>query len=585
MCLACDWAEFIKGEQRRIPKAASGQHVAAPVAPADPASRGGIVFKNGVVHTVVDGAPAAQAVVIEDGVIVYVGDDAGAAGRERENARVVDLDGRMLMPGFVEAHIHPVVGSTIARGVDLQFDTRDETLAALEAYRDEIGEVDLVRGFGWRYTAFPPTGPVKADLDEIWPDIPAVLIAIDGHSAWANSKALEMAGITVDTPEPNPGFSYFQRDAGNEPTGWLVEVAAIFTVIMAIAPYTPEYIQESLIEWMPKASAAGITSVFDAGLILLPEDDGFEIYTELERRGLLPFRLIGSFYHFDPTIDPLPIITGLRDRFSTELVQARVLKVNIDGGDAQRTAAMLSPYSDDPTVNGDTILPVDVIEDIVLRADREGIDLHFHSFGDRGIRVTLDSLARAIAENPARDRRHTMAHLVLVDDDDLPRFAELGVIGQFSAQWSVPDAFWLGVTRERWGAERADRTYRYGTHLRSGATLTLGTDWPAASHYSTYEPLKAIQIALTRQEIGKEASTNPLLPAGERITLEQAIRASTIDAAYQLRLDDKVGTIEVGKRADLIVIDKNLFDLAPAEISSARVVMTVMDGQVRHAQL
>lgn len=160
-----------------------------------------------------------------------------------------------------------------------------------------------------------------------------------------------------------------------------------------------------------------------------------------------------------------------------------------------------------------------------------------------------------------------------------------GVIGQFSAQWSVPDAFWAGVTRERWGAERADKTYRFGTHLRSGAMLTLGTDWPAASHYSTYEPLKAIQIALTRQEIGKEDSTDPLPPAAERISLEEAIRASTIDAAYQLRLDDKVGTIEVGKRADLIVIDKNLFDLAPSEISSARVVMTVMDGRVRHAQV
>jgi hypothetical protein len=543
------------------------------------------VFTNGVVHTVVEGAPAAQAVVIDGGVIVYVGDDAGAGEFERPGMRVVDLQGRMLMPGFVEAHIHPIVGSTITRGVDLQFDTREETLAALVAYRDEIGDVDLVRGFGWRYTAFPTTGPTKEDLDAIWPDLPVVLIAIDGHSAWANSKALELAGVTAATPEPNPGFSYFQRDADNNPTGWLVEVAAIFSVIMAIAPYTPEYIQQSVAEWMPKASAAGITSVFDAGLILLPEDDGFQIYTELERQGRLPFRLIGSFYHFDPSIDPLPIITGLRERFDTDLVQARVLKVNIDGGDAQRTAAMLHPYSDDPAVSGDTILPVDVVEDIVLRADREGIDLHFHSFGDRGIRVTLDALARAIAENPPRDRRHTMAHLVLVDDEDLSRFAELGVIGQFSAQWSVPDAFWAGVTRERWGTERADKTYRFGTHLHSGAMLTLGTDWPAASHYSTYEPLKAIQIALTRQEIGKEDSTDPLPPAAERITLEQAIRASTIDAAHQLRLDDKVGTIEVGKRADLIVIDENLFDLPPSEISSARVVMTVMDGRVRHAEV
>lgn len=584
MCLACEWAAFVKGEQRRLADVDPAvKHRSSAPAPAAPAAlREGIVFKNGVVHTVVAGAAPAQAVVVEGDSIVYVGDDEGVAAFERPGMRVVDLQGRMLLPGFVEAHIHPIVGSTITQGVDLQFDTREESLAALEAYRDEIGEVDIVRGFGWRYTAFPSDGPVKADLDAIWPDIPAVLLAIDGHSGWANSKALELAGITAESPEPNPGFSYFQRDEEGEPTGWLVEVAAIFTVLMAIAPYTPEYIFQSVAEWMPKASAAGITSAFDAGLILVPEDDGFEVYAELERQGLLPFRLIGSFYHFDPSIDPLPIITGLRDRFNTDLIQARVLKVNIDGGDAQRTAAMLAPYSDDPTTSGDTILPVEVVNDIVARADLEGIDLHFHSFGDRGIRVTLDALEKAITENPPRDRRHTMAHLVIVDDADLGRFADLGVIGQFSAQWSVPDAFWKGVTKQRWGDERGDKTYRYGTHLRSGARLTLGTDWPAASHYSTYEPLKAIQIAVTRQEIGKEDSTEPLPPAAERITLDEAIRASTIDAAYQLRLDDKVGTIEVGKRADLIVLDKNLFDLPASQISTARVVMTLMDGQVRH---
>jgi predicted amidohydrolase YtcJ len=578
MCLACDWAEYVKRGDAGI--GGEVRHDASPAPQAD--SSPGFVFTNGVVHTVVDGAEPAQAVVVEGDTIVYVGDDAGAAEFKKPGMRVVDLAGRMLMPGFVEGHIHPIVGSTITRGAHLQYDTREETLAALRAYRDEIGQTDMVRGFGWRYTAFPATGPVKEDLDEIWPDMPVLLYAIDGHSAWANSKALEMAGITADTPDPNPGFSFFQRDeATGEPTGYLVEVAAVFAVLMPIAPYTAEYIQESVTEWMPKASAAGITSVFDAGVILLPEEEGFEIYAELERQGLLPVRLVGSFYHFDPSVDPLPIITGLREHFNTDLIQARVLKVNIDGGDAQRTAAMLEPYSDAPEVSGDTILPVDVINDTVQRADAEGLDLHFHSFGDRGIRVTLDALERAIATNPDRDRRHAMAHLVLVDDSDTPRFSELGVIGQFSAQWAVPDAFWNGVTRQRWGTERGDKTYRFGTLLRSGARLTLGTDWPAASHYSTYEPLKAIQIAVTRQEPGKEGSTEPLPPAGERITLEEAIRASTIDAAYQLRLDDKVGTIEVGKRADLIVLDKNLFELPPEHISSAQVVLTLMDGTVR----
>ncbi|UTT63280.1 amidohydrolase [Microcella humidisoli] len=591
MCLACDWAEYVKKQDAReawITRRPSSDDPARLDGRPDALARASgehIVFRNGVVYTAVAGASIESAVVIDHGEIIYVGDDEGASAFEDSSARVVDLDGRMLLPGFVEAHIHPIVGSTITRGVDLQFDTLDETLAALRSYKDEIGAVDIVRGFGWRYTAFPPTGPVKADLDAIWPDTPVVLFAIDGHSAWANSRALELAGVTRDAPDPNPGFSFFQRDESGEPTGWLVEVAAIFSVLMPIAPYTGEYIVDALADWMPKASAAGITSLFDAGIILIPEEEGFEIYSDFERRGALPFRLVGSFYHFDPAVDPVPIITGLRDRFATELVSARVLKINIDGGDAQRTAAMLEPYSDDPSTSGDTILPIDVLNETVLRADLEGLDLHFHSFGDRGIRVTLDALEKAISANPPRDRRHTMAHLVVVNDADLPRFAELGVIGQFTSQWAVPDAFWNGVTRERWGDERANSTYRFGTHLRTGARLTLGTDWPAASHYSTYEPLKAIQIAVTRQELGREDSTEPLTPADERITLDEALRANTIDAAFQLRLDDTVGTIEVGKRADLIVLDKNLFDLPPAQISSARVVLTLMDGVIRHQEL
>lgn len=543
----------------------------------------GFVFKNGVVYTVVDGAPMAQAVVVDGDEIVYVGDDAGAAAFETQGRRVVDLGGRMLMPGFVEAHVHPLVGAALANGVDLQFDSREETLDALRAYRDANPDLDLVRGFGWRYTNFPTTGPVKEDLDAIWPDIPVILVAIDGHSAWVNSMALELAGVQGDTPDPQPGFSFFQRKPGSdEPSGWLVEVASMFQVVMAVAPYTPEYIEAALEAWLPRAAAAGITTLFDAGIIIIPEEDGFEIYKGFERKGVLPFRVVASFYHFDPSIDPLPEILDLRARYNSDLVQGRVLKINVDGTDAQRTAAFLEPYSDDPTTSGDTILPVDVLDETVARADREGLDMHFHSFGDRAIRVTLDALEKAIAANPPRDRRHTMSHLIVVDDADMARFAQLGVIGQFQPQWATPDPFWAGVTCKRIGKVRGDLTYRIASFLRSGARMTMGTDWPAASHYSTYKPLEAIQIALTRQEIGKEAATKPLAPADEIISLEQAIRSNTIDAAYQLRLDDKVGTIEVGKKADLIVLDRNLFDLKPTEIASVKVVMTLMNGIIRH---
>ncbi|BAM87594.1 putative amidohydrolase 3 precursor [Bradyrhizobium oligotrophicum S58] len=598
MCIACNWTRFrnfldleLAAEpSRRQLLQAGAVFAAASVTPAvvpTPAearagdAKADIVFRNGPVYTVNGGREWARAVAVRQKHIVYVGDDAGVRSFIGPRTRVVDLSGKMLLPGFVEGHIHPVAGAAITRGVDLQFDTRDETLAALTAYRAKSGKVDVVRGFGWRYNAFPTTGPRKEDLDQIWPDTPVILAAIDGHSAWVNSKALEVAKVTKATKDPLPGFSYFQRDpASGEPTGYLVEPPAMFKILNAAAPFTTNYIAESFEGWLPKASAAGITSLFDAGLLVLPDEAGFQLYQNLERKGKLPFRVVGSTYHNNPAIDPLPIIKALRRRFHSELVQASVLKLNIDGGEAQRTAALLVPYSDDPSTAGETLVPPDQFKDIIRRADKDGLNIHIHSYGDRANRLSLDAFEAAIKVNPPRDRRHTLAHVVILAPEDLPRFAKLGVTAQFSTQWSVKDAYWHDVMQPRLGA-RAEQVYRTGSILRHGGNISLGTDWPAAGYYSTYKPLEAIEIATTRRELNKPDQP-PLVPLDERISLEEAIRAATMGPAYQLGLDQKIGSIEVGKLADLIVLEKNLFEVAPHEIHKTKVLMTVMNGQVRH---
>ena len=597
MCLACDWAKYLPAANS-TPGAFSSMRMsrrtmlrAVAVAPVAIASAGtsvhaqaagaDFVFHNGPVYTVDSRNPWARAVAVKGAEIAYVGDDAGAKAFIGPDTRVIDLQGRMLLPGFVEAHIHPALGSTLSRGIDLQLDTAPDILAKLRAHKDDLID-GVIRGFGWRYSAFPPTGPRKQDIDAIWPDTPALLAAIDGHSAWVNSKTLALAGITRDTPDPNPGFSYFARDPNTgEPTGWVVEVPAILQVLAKAMPFTPDYIAESLDEWLPKASAAGITSLFDAGLQIVPDDVGFRYYTDLAKAGALPFRVVGSYYHVNPEVDPVPIILDLKRRFQSEFVSASVLKLNMDGVDAARTAAMLQPYADKPDISGNTLLTPALVNDIVRRADAEGLDIHVHSIGDRATRLTLDAFEAAMAVNPKRDRRHTIAHCQHVDDADLPRFAKLGVIAEFSAQWAVPDVYWSQVTSVRWGRARADTMYRAGSILRSGARVSFGTDWPAASNYSTYKPLEAIEVAVTRCEIGTKGQT-PLPPQDERITLHEAIYANTMAASYQIRLDHKVGSIEVGKLADLIVLDGNLFDIKPHEIHQAKVILTLMNGQLRH---
>ena len=550
--------------------------VAAPDSSAD------IVFRNGPVYTVDANKPWARAVAVKGKRIVYVGDEAGIQTFIGPQSRVVDLAGKMLLPGFIEGHIHPLVGAALTRGADLQFNTREDILGALKAYRDKVGKADIVRGFGWRYFAFPATGPRKEDLDAIWPDVPVILFAIDAHSAWVNSQALALAGVAKDTKDPLPGFSYFERDpATGEPTGYLVEVPAIVRVNNAVEPFSRDYVAEGLAEWLPQAAAAGITTVFDAGMQVIPDAEGFAIYSDLERKGRLPFRVIGSYYHNNPDIDPVPVIKALRREFQSELVRASVLKLNIDGGDAQYTAALLAPYTDAPKTSGDTLLPPDLFADIIRRADRDGIDIHIHSYGDRGTRLSLDAFEAAIKANPPRNRRHTLAHVILIDPADVARFGELGVIAQFSAQWTVPDQQWRDVTRARFGAARSEALYSMNSILRHGGLASFGTDWPAAGYYSTFRPLDAIEVATTRRELDRPHGP-PLPPIDEAITLDAALKASTMGPAYQLGMEREVGSIEVGKLADLVVLEKNLFEIPPDQIHKTKVAMTVMNGQVRH---
>lgn len=471
-----------------------------------------------------------------------------------------------------------------ARGiacVDLQYDTREKLLELLTAYARTTPASPLVRGFGWRYMAFPQTGPRKQDLDAIWPDRPVFLCAIDIHCAWVNSKALQLAGITKDTPDPLPGFSRFERDPQTgEPTGFLVEPPAMVQVLDASEPFTIDSVAAALGRWLPKASAAGITSVLDAGVIVVPEDDAFRHYIDLENAGKLPFRVVGTHYYNDPKTDPIESITRLRAKYHTELVRASVLKLNIDGGLEPYTAYLLEPYSDKPDTKGVTLLPADRIKQIVRTADREGIDVHCHVIGDGAVRLVLDAIEEAMAANPPRDRRHSLAHLPLVSDSDLTRFAKLGVTAQSSAQWAVLDPAMVDIAEKRLG-KRADHLFRYNSILRAHGRFTLGTDWPAASYYSTYKPLDAIEVALTRQEIGKP-DAQPLSPISERIDLAQALRANTLDAAYQLRLEKNAGSIEVGKFADLAVLQENLFDVPVREIHATPIVMTMMNGGFTH---
>jgi predicted amidohydrolase YtcJ len=545
------------------------------------------VFKNGAVYTIDDKSPQAQAVAIQGKYITYVGTNKEAARYIGKSTKVVDLQGQMLMPGFVESHIHPTT-AIISEGADLQFDSVEEVLAAVKKWADAHPEAIVIRGFGWRYMLFPTTGPTKEVLDKAFPDRPVFLFAIDGHSAWVNSKALKQAGVNAKTPNPVPGFSFYQRDAKTgEPTGWLVEVPAAISVFYKLQPPSNESTIKAFTELLPKFSAVGITSVFDAGMPALDTDVGYATYLDLEKKHMLPVRVVGSYYWNDPTLnDPLAKVINLRDKYHSELVQVKALKVNFDGGDLQHTAVLLKPYADRADFHGEYLLNPKIVGAAILKAQANGIDTHCHCYGDAAVREYLNLVEEARKQYPNSPSRHTIAHALLISDQDVPRFAELNVTMQTSAQWITPDPNTEMevniIGKDVFFAEWA----RMNSVLKAGGRLAFGTDWPAAGYVSSYRPLDAIQVAVTRailKQYGKTQFMPVLPPEEERITVDQALKAYTLGSAYVLDLEKRIGSLEVGKLADIVVLEKDLHKIPPSEISTTKVTLTMMNGNVTYS--
>jgi predicted amidohydrolase YtcJ len=545
------------------------------------------VFKNGAIYTIDSKNPTAQAIAISGKYIIYVGTDEGVAQFVGDKTQVIDLKGQMLLPGFVESHSHPTLALAV-EGADLQFDSMEEVLAAVKKWADAHPDAKVIRGFGWRYSLFPTTGPTKAELDKMFPDRPVFLMAIDVHSGWVNSKTLELAGVNAKTPDPVPGFSFYQRDAKTgEPTGWLVEGPAEQAVLFKLQPPSEDAVISAMTERLPDFSAAGITAVFDAGIVTMPTESAFDAYQKLEKENKLPVRVVGSYYWNNPNLkDPVALLLPLRDKYHSELVQAKTLKVSFDGGESQHTAVMLKPYFDRPGFHGDYLLDPKLVEAAVLKAQQNGVDTHCHCYGDAANRKYLDIVAEAERQYPNSPSRHTIAHATFLTDEDVPRFAKLNVTMQASTNWFDPNPT-MQLMTEILGKDLVFAEYgRINSVLKAGGRLALGTDWPASGYVSTYRPLDLIQVAITRAilpQYGKKQIMPVLPPLDERITLDQALKAYTLDSAYVLDLEKQIGSLEVGKLADIVVLEKDLYKIPASDISTTKVKLTMMNGKVTYS--
>jgi predicted amidohydrolase YtcJ len=535
-----------------------------------------LILRGATVHTVDAARRPAQAVAIESGRIAAVGDTNEVEGLRRPATRVVDLAGGMVLPAFQDAHCH--LGSS-GHATTLcaleETDDADAHLRRIAAYREAHPDRDWVVGSGWSMSDFPGGTPSAAALDAVVPDRPAVLTNRDYHGAWVNSRALELAGVTAATPDPAGGR--IERDEHGAPMGTLQEQAMHLVLDLAPAPSHADRVA-GIRAAVAYYHRLGITACQDAKV----DPEWQAAYEELARAGELGLRVRGA----------LEWDVGRGDEQISELVERRRsgtvgrlacgnVKFFHDGVVENRTAAMLDPYLDaDGRATDEYGIDMYTRADLQRFArlcDAEGFGVHIHTIGDRAVWESLDAIEAAIRTNGRRDARHQLAHVQFAHPDDLPRFRGLGVIANVTPLWARLEAYVAEMTLPFVSERAGSGMYPFASIVRAGGALAFGSDWSV----STPDPLQQLATAVARRDpLG--SAEEPLLPA-ERLDLGTAIAAHTIGAAHACGLDAVTGSIEPGKLADLVVLDRDLFTVAPSAFLDVRVLATLVEGEVVHA--
>ncbi len=545
--------------------------VLATSAPAAPeSSPADLILAAGRIRTMDPARPWAESVLISQGRIARVGSNAEIAAAAPKGTAVIDLGGAFVLPGFIDCHTHFLNGGYALSSIQLKdVRSREEFAARFEAKVSGMKKGAWVLNGTWDEEGFtPPALPAKEWIDRQTPDNPVFVRRYDLHIGLANSLALKIAGITKDTPSPQGG-EILKDPATGEPTGILKE-AAMGLVTDLIPPPSPEDDLRAVEAALAHAAEYGVTSVHE---MAYPDSftPAFEAYQKLYRAGKLTTRI----YFYVP-ITRIDLLEGLRLRspFGNDFLRIAGLKAFCDGGLGARTAVFDEPYADDPGNTGilhTQMSPPSLMEERILKADRLGLQVAVHAIGDKANALILDIFEKAVAANGPGERRWRIEHAQHLRPEDIRRFGRLGVIASVQPYHAIDDGRWA---EKRIGHERCRTTYAFKSLLEAGSKLALGSDWMVAP----LDPLTGIYAAVTRATLdGKN-------PGGwfpeQRISVEEAIRGYTSDAAYTEFAEKDKGSIEAGKLADIVVLDRDLFAISPEKIKDARVTMTISGGRI-----
>lgn len=553
-----------------------------------------MILKNALVYTVDPARPWAEALAIAGDRIIYVGDVDGANSLKGENTVVLDLDGKTVLPGFVSAHDHLVSSSWLLQGVHL-FDvtTIDEALRRVGKYAESNPHEKVIRGIGWTMSTFGRY-PTAVELDAAVPDRPAILLDYTGHDAWLNSAAMRAGRIGRETPDSQPGTAFWVRDSEGHPTGVAVELEWMPTFIAAGAWEPLRMLRESTEQLFALAAAFGTTTVQDTGLVTpnLTKPDGAKkdfriaanMLAEMDAAGELPLRVQLMPALKSPETDPEDLAAFAAEmmrRYDSDTLRVRCLKIHPAANMESHGSVFIEPYADKPTRGHFGIAP-EMIQKTMLEANARGLDVVIHVWGDAEARAAIDAIeaTRAAGYLEARNSLH---HLGFVHPDDYRRIVELripiNVTPMFSTDWLGQNEILIRLL----GEERVLRDLsRYPDLAREGVNVSISADTPSSGPYETQAPLYNVASAVTLRAPIDEEQSQPYPPGRRGMSLEKALRAVTIDAAWQLRMEDRIGSLEVGKYADIAILDQNPFDVEPIKIQRIKVVGTIMGGKFTH---
>jgi predicted amidohydrolase YtcJ len=533
-----------------------------------------IVLYGSPVYTVDPAQPWAEAVYIADGRIVAVGGRDEIEEILRPGTRRIEIENGLILPGFQDAHVHPLHGGLSQFRCNLHdLSGKDAYLEAIAAYAKANPDEEWIRGDGWAMDAFPGGTPHRDDLDRVVPDRPVFLVNRDGHGAWVNSKALELAGIDAKTGDPIDGR--LERDEKG-PTGTLHE-GAMALVERLLPANTQDDLVRALYFAQHEMHRLGITAWQDAWVTT----SDLEAYWRVQSTGELTARIVLSLlWERDKEEEQIERLMEER-RAMTGRIKANTVKIFQDGVAENFTAALTEPYIDPSggdLGSGLSLIDPELLKRYVTALDRERFQVHFHAIGDRAVRESLDAVEAAREANGINDHRHHIAHIQLIHPDDLGRFSNLGVVANGQPYWACRDAQMTDLTLPFFGPQRAEWQYPFASLLRAGAPLAFGSDWPV----STVDPLPQIEVATTRTPVD-DRDAEPL-NENERVSVEEAITAFTMGAAYVSHLEYWTGSLARGKLADITVLDRNILDGSDEPVSDARVLLTMVEGDLVYAE-